>query len=569
MIRRLRRSIRLPNPFYAFRRLWVALANRRRRRFKQLDTLLLTLPGALPALPQSRGWLLRRVIGASPLSLWELDRIFERIADDPRPKGIVLTISSVALPLADLQTLRASILKLRARGKRVICFSQSYGLGQYYLASACDQIVLQPGGELATTGLRDEVVFLKDALATVGISLDVVAISPFKGAYDQLTRADISPEARMQLEWLLDSRYDQLLDGIAEGRGWTRAQAERLIDTAPHLDRDALAAGYVDAVLNEEGLPGLLETKNLVPWSEAESKLFAKVRRPHDRYVALLSISGMMMLGESGGPPGGLPLPIPFIGGARAGDRTIVRRVRSLMKDSDAAAVILFVDSPGGVAIAAEAMTSALDELAKTRPVVVYMNAVAASGGYYVATAGQWIVAQPGTVTGSIGVVTAKPVTGGLLEKLHANAVEITRGANASLYSEREPFTEAQRAQVRRSIEHIYALFLERVARSRHMTTEAVDAVGGGRVWTGAQAKIHGLVDELGTLETALVKARSLANLPDDAPLLVFEGKARPLPPQLAETTIPGAALRYLNDNLRALSTGAQVLLPFYVRTED
>ncbi|MFO7324035.1 MAG: S49 family peptidase [Chloroflexota bacterium] len=356
-----------------------------------------------------------------------------------------------------------------------------------------------------------------------------------------------------------------LLDGIAEGRGWTREQALRLIDTAPHLDRDALAAGYVDAVLNEEGLPGYLGSQHLTPWEQARRRLYLKPERKSERYVALLDISGLMMQGESSQPPADLP--VPFIGGARAGDRTVVRRVRQLMKREQAAAVVLFIDSPGGVAIAAEAMASALDELAKDRPVVAYMNAVAASGGYYVATPARWIVAQPGTITGSIGVVAAKPVTGGLLDRLHVKSVELTRGPNAGFYSSRAPFTDEQRAQVDAAIRRIYELFVSRVAQSRGMSAAAVDEVGAGRVWTGAQAKIHGLVDELGDLRAAWAKACQLAGLPEDTPLVMVESKGGALPPQLAETPVP-AALNYLRDNVRAIASGApQVLLPVWWRS--
>ncbi len=538
-------------------RLRLAPRNRLRRRYQDLDYLILTLPASMPALPESRGWLLRRVQGAPPLSLWELDAIFRRIAADPRPKGVILKISGLALPLADLQTLRGSIARLRAAGKRVICYAQSYDMGQYYLASAADAILLQPGGELLTIGLRQEAIFLKDALGMVGVVLDVVAITPYKGAYDQFSRDSISPEGREQLEWLIDSRYAMILNGIAEGRGWSPEQAQALIDTSPHPAEAALAAGYVDAVVNEEGFAGYLQNKHLHVWKDADRKLLLR-RAPHgDKHVALLTISGLMMPGESMNPP--IDLPIPFIGGERVGDQTVIRQVRALMKDESAAAVVLYIDSGGGAAVAAEAMTSALDELAKQRPLVVYMNTVAGSGGYYVATPARWIVAQPGTITGSIGVVTAKPITGGLREKLGVNTVEFTRGANASLFSDSAPFTDAQRAQMRASVEAIYRDFVARVARSRRMSAEAVDAVGGGRVWTGEQALQRGLVDQLGDLRAALAKARELANLPDDAPVALVAGKARPLPPQLAPD--PAAALRYALDNARALASGAAQLI--------
>ena len=446
----------------------LALRNRLRRRAKNLDYILLTLPASMPALPETRSWLIQRVRGAAPLSLWDLDRNFRRIAADPRPQGVILKINGLSLSLADLQTLRASILRLRASGKRVICFAQYYDMAQYYLASAADEIILQPGGELMTIGLRQEAIFLKDALEGVGVQFDVVAITPYKGAYDQFSRDTISPEGREQLEWLLNSRYDMLVKDIAEGRHCSVDDVRALIDTSPHVAEAALSAGYVDAVLNEEGFAAHLKTKHLLLWKDADKKLLLRARSRAEKHITVLKISGLMMPGESMQPP--VSLPIPFIGGERAGDVTVVRQIRSVMRDRHSAAVVVFIDSGGGAVVSAEAMTSALEELAKTRPLIVFMNGVAASGGYYVATPARWIVAQPGTITGSIGVITAKAITGGLREKFHVNTLEFLRGANASIFSDTIPFSETQRAQMRVSVETVYQQFIARVAKSRSIS---------------------------------------------------------------------------------------------------
>ncbi|MBI1257566.1 MAG: signal peptide peptidase SppA [Chloroflexi bacterium] len=557
------------NPLRVFRVLRVipraalAVRNRLRRRAKNLDYILLTLPASLPALPERRGWLLQRVRGAAPLSLWELDRRFRRIAADPRPQGVILKINGLALSLADLQTLRASILRLRAGGKRVICFAQYYDLAQYYVASAADEILLQPGGELMTIGLRQEAIFLKDALGLVGVQFDVVAITPYKGAYDQFSRDTISPEGREQLEWLLDSRYGMIVRDIAEGRHGSADDVRALIDSSPHIAEDALASGYVDAVINEEGFAAHLKTKHLLLWKDADKKLLLRSKASGEKHITLLKISGLMMPGESMQPP--IDLPIPFIGGERAGDVTVVRQVRSVMRDKQSAAVVLFIDSGGGAVVAAEAMTSALEELAKDRPLVVFMNGVAASGGYYVATPARWIVAQPGTITGSIGVITAKAVAGGLREKFHVNTLEFLRGANADIFSDAAPFSEPQRAQMRRTVEATYQQFIERVARSRKLSVEAVDQVGGGRVWTGTQALDHHLVDQLGDLHAAIAKARELAHLPDAAPVALVSAKTKPLVPQVASD--PAAALNYVLDHTRELASGrAQVITPIQWR---
>src|SRR5690606_20254783 len=200
-------------------------------------------------------WLRRRIFGDPPMSLTDLDRHFRQIGADPRPRGVILHLRGFALPLADLQTLRASILRLRESGKRVIAFAQGYDNATYYIASACDEIIMQPGGSLNTVGLVARPTFLRSALASIGVQLDSVAITPFKGAYDNLTRDEISPEGRAQLEWLLDSRYDMLVADIAAGRSTTPDAVRTMIDTAPHLDDPAPQNGYVDALMPDEMPP--------------------------------------------------------------------------------------------------------------------------------------------------------------------------------------------------------------------------------------------------------------------------------------------------------------------------
>ena len=204
------------------------------------------------------------------------------------------------------------------------------------------------------------------------------------------------------------------------------------------------------------------------------------------KYLAVLYAGGMIVDGESATPPSDVPVPVPFVGGERLGDITLNQQVRNLMKDPQCGALVLYIDSGGGSATASESMASALGEFAKSRPLVVCMGGVAASGGYYIATPAHWIVAQPGTITGSIGVIMGKLINSELLRKLRSNAVSYLRGDNADLVAGESPFSDTQREMIRDSIEHIYQQFLERVADGREMTAAEVDGIGGGRVWTGA-----------------------------------------------------------------------------------
>ncbi len=539
-----------------------------RQRVK-VDYVLLLLPLTMPPLPEPRGFLQRRLLGGRTLSLWELAELFGRITDDPRPKGVILVLRGLEMSLADLQTLRAHIVTLRESGKRVITYAQSYDLATYFVASAADEIILQPGGDLATLGLAQHVTFLKDALESIGVTFDAVAISPYKGFFDSLTRSEISPEGRQQLEWLLESRFTQYVEAIAQGRRTTTEAVRAMIDAAPLSAADALRAGYVDAVMVEEALPTYLKAEHLVTQARAERILLYRARRKHPKYIAVLPLNGLMVTGEGRKAPP-IPLPVPLLDEALLGDVDVVNAVRRLARDKNAAAVVLFIDSGGGVASAAEAMTSALETLAKTRPVVVYMNSVAASGGYYVATAGRWIVAQPGTITGSIGVTLGKVVTDGLFERLKVKRYDFTRGRNVGILSDRTPFDEAQREIVRHLIEQDYALFVQRVAQARGMTPEAVDAVGGGRVWTGEQALAHGLVDALGGFDVALKQARDDANLPDYASIVVVElgGEHQtPLSAKVGADANPAAALIHARDIVqRVFNARAQFLIPFTLK---
>ena len=560
------------NPFRLIRSTIRTGRNRWRRRHRDLEYILVRLPSTFPPLPEDRSWLEERLFGPPPLSLYELEEMFDRVGADPRTRGIVLDIETLELPLANLQNLRAMIGRFRSTGKRVVVFASGMTTGEYYVASAADEIVLQPTAELAVTGLSATAFFLKDALAMAGVELDVIAISPFKDAFDQFSRSDISPEGRAQIEWLLESRFEQVVQGIAEGRRMTAEAVRAMIDGAPHLDDAALAAGYVDALLTEDDLPERLGVKQLTEWDEAERRLLIpKPPRPHGEYIAVLRIEGMITSGESERNPTGLPLPIPvqvpLFSEPIAGSATIQEFARQVLRDDSVAAVVLYIDSPGGSVVASEAMGAALERVAKTRPVVAYMNAVAASGGYWVALPAHHIVAQPGTITGSIGVISAKPVASGLYDVLHVRPVTLTRGANADLYDITTPFSEAQRAQMHAAVRHAYQQFIEGVARARKLEVEAVDAIGGGRVWTGEQALGHGLIDELGDFQAALAKARALAKLPDHAEAFFIEPSKHPLPPEALQQANPAAAFSRALNHARNLASGrAQAVLPFWLK---
>lgn len=543
----------------------IDLLNQQRQRQRDFHAVYLTLPPDMPMLPQPRNFVQERLLGEAPLSILEFERSLQRIAQDPRPVALILHLQTVNMPLAYVQAVRDALLRLRQADKRVICYAQAPDFKAYYLASAADEIVVPPSAALFTLGLQWQQVYLKDALDTIGVSYDVVAITPYKSAAETLTNTEPSPENREQFEWLIGSIYDMMVAGIAEGRGMSAEAVRQMIDQAPHTDQSALAAGYIDGIGNEEELRARLGVEHILMWDEAQNQLLLPNPQPQDAYIAVLGVSGTIVTGESQRPP--VDVPLPFVGGEQMGDLTVQQQIRQVMRDKNAKALVFFVDSGGGSASASEAMTASLQQLAQDRPVVVCMGSTAASGGYYIATPAQHIVAYPGTLTGSIGVIAGKAVLRDLWSRLRLNPVTYQRGDNADWLSSEQAFTESQRERMRAFIDSIYQQFVAHVASSRGLTPEAVDAIGGGRVWTGAQALDNGLVDDLGGLHAAIEQARQLADLPQDTPVSVRQFKDKPIPAQLAERANPAASLRHLERTLSQLGTAQPLfMLPYQWR---
>jgi len=530
---------------------------------QKMDYVILTLPSVLPAFPEQVNPIQARLFGAPPMSQVEFDLTLRRIELDPRIKGVVLRLSGFAMSMADLQNVRDSILRFRESGKQVATLSYAYDTASYFVASAADQVLLQSGGTLYTTGLSRSVTFMKDGLAAVGLEVERVAVSPYKTAMDTFAEQDMSPELRQQMDWLLDSAFEQVVNAIADGRSMNVDDVQLMIDQAPHTDFEASEHGYVDGVVNAEGLSQFFEinAEMILDWEQAQNLVpIIWYPRP-EKYVGVLHLAGTIVDGESAKPPRDVPM--PFVGSQRIGSETVVQQIRHLMKQESLAALVVQIDSPGGSATASEAIASALDELAKTRPVVVFMNGVAASGGYYISTPAQWIVAQGGTITGSIGVISGKVTGGELLDKLRFNAVTLKRGANADIFDTNQGFTKSQREKIEAGILRTYEQFKARVATSRDMPLDDVEPLSGGRVWTGQQALEHGLIDEIGGLATALAKARELANLPEKSPAFMVSPDKKPLAPQLAAQVDPAAMLRYWQEGTQLILDGkAQMLMP-------
>ena len=558
---------------FPFRYLWWLISRVRRARGRPPEFVMFVLESELPALPDPPRPFWQRFTGRPRMSVRELGERFDAIANDPRIKGVILHLRPVGMPMATLQDLRELVGKLRQSGRRVVAWAPFYTTGTYYLACACDEILLMPAGTVQPLGFASTGLFLRDGLARFGIEADFVQISPYKSAADTLTKSRMSPEVREQVTWLLDSQHKELLAAIGKGRVLDEKGAHALVDGSPYGDDTALEMHVVDAIVPEEKLAARLSPTSegsaaIGTWERAQAKL--RVRAPalaRGKYVAVLRIEGTIIDGRSGKLPVKPPIEVPLVGDDRAGDLTVVRAARQVAGDKRAAAVVLYVNSRGGSVTASEAMRQALEVIAARKPLVVAMGPVAGSGGYWVSTPGRWIVARPGTLTGSIGVLTGKFVTGGMFSKLTFNRETIAFGQHATIESDERPYTDEERAIVKAQIDRVYALFLEKVGKARQMSPEQVHPIAAGRVWTGRQAFERRLVDELGGLDAAVRKARSLANLDEKAPIREARPPKRMIPPT---ATAAGAAgfFAYLLEGITILSRAPALAVMEYLPGE-
>ena len=436
---------------------------------------------------------------------------------DERVRGVLLMPSTLDLPYwGKVQEMRDAILAFRTSGKSVTAFLEYGGDREYYLASAADRVFLMPTSSLDLTGVASYEMFLRGTLDKLGVYADFVHIGDYKAAPNQLTEKGFTPAHREMAQSLNRDMYEQLVTGIAEGRKKPAADVRTLLDQGPFVASAALEAGLVDELAYEDELddrvPALADG---AARRRIEGSDYQRIRpeslgvRPQSR-IAVLYMVGTIVSGKSG---------FDGVNGAVVGSDTIVEQIRKIRDDDSIKAIVLRIDSPGGSSVASDVIWRELKITRgqdSDRPIVTSMSDLAASGGYYVAMPADAIVAQPGTLTGSIGIFGGKIVIGGTLEKAGVNTEAITSGANADIYSPFTPFTPAQRVKIEAFMQDFYKNFIGKVAESRKTTPEAIHAVAQGRVWTGRQALQHGLVDALGGLDTAVTLAKERAKIPAD-----------------------------------------------------
>ena len=436
---------------------------------------------------------------------------------DARITTVLLMPGSLELPFwAKVQELRDAVIDFRRSGKTVIAFLEYGGDREYYLASAADRVFLLPTSRLDLAGIASYEIFLRGAFDKLGAYPDFHHIGDFKTATNQLTEKTFTPAHREMSESLNRDMYEQLVRGIAGARKKTEAEVRRLLDEGPFSPEEAVRAGLVDDLAYEDQLDDRVEKL------KTEGKNRRIEARDYDRVspasvgirsrsrIAVIYAVGVIASGDSSFDPGT---------GRIAGSSTIVEQIRRIREDDSIKAIVLRIDSPGGSSTASDVIWRELmitRDQKPTRPLVTSMSDLAASGGYYIAMPGQVIVAQPATLTGSIGIYTGKVVVSETLAKVGINTETVTSGKNADIYSPFARFSPEQQGKIRESMQSFYDQFVEKVAEARHTTPERIDAIAQGRVWTGRQARELGLVDQLGGLDVAVAAAKQRARIPAD-----------------------------------------------------
>lgn len=473
--------------------------------------LVVDLSGSYPARRKRQRLVSRALaLGERQPSLEEFEELVSRLLAATWLTGVVVRFEQLSVDLATAYALRRQLTRLREGGKRLVVSTNNLTTASFYLATAAERIIAPESAELSVNGMSLSTTFMADALARYGVRFEKLAIKEYKNAGDQLTRSTMSDAQREQYGAFLDSFQQTVTTTVARDRATTPATVTRWLDEGVTSAARALELGMIDEVAYEDAFM----TKSHQPYATGRRFLARPARPVGDKRVAIVSLTGSIVQGESRK----LPLLLPLLGEELAGCQTLVRALRTAGADERTAAVVLHVDSGGGSALASDLIWREVKLLSERLPVVAVMGQYAASGGYYVLTHATEVIAAPTTVTGSIGVVLGKPVLEEFNAKYGFNPESVTRGRFAELMSSARGFDEQERALLLRYSEEVYGRFVSRVASGRRLSEERVNEIGRGRIWSGADALGLGLVDHLGDVASAVERARELAGLAKDAP---------------------------------------------------
>jgi protease-4 len=479
------------------------------------SVLALRISGSLPDYVPDDPF--RRLFGGQPQSLGSLMAQFRKAKADKRITAVMLDIDMSEAGWAKSEEIRGAIQDFRTSGKPVYAYMEMGLNKDYYIAGACDKIYVPPPGELFTIGLAADVMFFRGSLDKLGVYPDMYQIGKYKSAGDTFTQKQMTDAHREYINSMLDDLYGRYVEGIAKSRNKTVDEVKTLIDNAPYSAAQAKDAGLIDGALYRDDVEK--ELKKRLGYGENDQLHIARAADYRQitqeslglnkgEKIAVVYAAGDIVSGRSSFGTSGEE--------ATIGSDSLVKTINEARDDKGIKAIVLRIDSPGGSGLASDIIWRAIEAAKAKKPIVVSMSDVAASGGYYIACNANKIVAQPSTITGSIGVVGGKPVVKGFYDWIGVSNEYVMRGKNAGMFRETEKFNDSEQAKFKEFLNNTYQDFITKVAKGRNKEASYIDSIGQGRVWTGAQGKEKGLVDEYGGLDKAIEIAKQLANIPAD-----------------------------------------------------
>ena len=550
------------------------------------DSYLVLRPGGtLPEQPALADPLADVLGSAQGASVIEFDSALRKAAVDDRIAGVIMRIDPLECGIGKVQELRGAIHRYREScDKPIIAWMEMAGNKEYYLASACSEVYMSPEGMLLFTGVRFAVTFFKGTLDKLGVEAEFVRVGQYKSAVEPYTREGMSESMSLVLNSMADDIFGQMTADIAQDRDMTLEELTGIVDDPPLTARGSLAVGLIDGVIYRDELEQQLKPAGEETWSLVGLDTYSTVSPSSlglggGPQVAVIYCEGAIMSGESAPPYWG--------GDPTMGSATISDAIRQAREDTDIEAVVLRINSPGGSGLASDVIWREVVLTREEKPVVVSMSDYAASGGYYIAMAADAIVAQPGTLTGSIGVYSGKFSMAGLYEMVGLSVETIERGAYADLLTSARPFTEEERGKMEQMVEEFYFSFITKAAEGRGREDSEIDRLAQGRVWTGMQAHEVGLVDQLGGFRTALQVAKELSGIDADEEVSLvvlpeqrtmfeefFGGPSASFKPSSRSTV--GTAIPAIDRSLQQflavaplLSSGAPLaMMPFHIEVE-
>lgn len=489
---------------------------------KKKKLVNLTIEGSYPEMKDESkyfGLLTRR----EP-SFYNLLKNIETLKQRKDCAGLFIHFKKWRLGIAQAEELRTALLDFKKSGKKIITYSNDYGLGRLYLSSIADKIILTPLGDVTIPGLMARMLYLKGTLDKLGIETDIEKVGKYKSATEIFERKDMSDADREQLNALLDDIYEPIVKKIAISRGMSEEKMEELIDngvffnsenavkeglvdaTAFYCELDSVVKNFIGEKIKREGISKFLH----------KNEVKREWRKKEREKIALVIAEGNIVTGKSGVDP------TPLMGGKYIGSETVSKIAEKLRRDKSVKAVVFRVNSGGGGALASEIIANSIKRLAREKPVIVSMGNVAGSGGYYIACFGNKILADRFTITGSIGVLSLNFIMKGLYDKLGISYDQVLKGKHADYFSDLRHMTPDERERFRKETRWYYDKFLERVAEGRDTTTSYIDSIGQGRIWSGTRAEKIGLIDKTGGVLDAINLAKREAGIKKEPELVVY-----------------------------------------------